>query len=247
MSTDDRQRREKQWHDRAAMETDAPEAFFYRWGLSRRAKAYAYAQQGDLSGKRVLDLGCGKGETLLHLGRDAAAAVGIDVSEEMVRIARRAIQREGFSNVQVLAMSAERLGFPTASFDAVHGVSVIHHLDVPRAAREIARVLKPGGRAVFVEPLGHNPLLNLFRSLTPGRRTRDERPLDARDLAMLRESFSAMRRANFGLTSLLAVCLPVEPAFKLALRVLEPLDDGLLRRWPGLGATCWIAVVALDR
>ncbi|MBU1751891.1 MAG: class I SAM-dependent methyltransferase [Chloroflexi bacterium] len=241
----DRQRREAQWHDQAATAQEASAAYFYRWGLSQRATEYAYAQLGALPGRRVLDLGCGRGETLLRLARDGAEVVGIDVSDEMVHIARQFVQAQGLTSVQVHQMPAEQLDFQAASFDVVHGVSVIHHLEVERAAPEIARVLRPGGRAVFVEPLNRNPLLNLFRRLTPGRRTRDEKPLADHDLALLSEPFAEMRRADFGLTLLLVVFLPVEPVFKLALRVLESLDDWLLRRWPGLGAYCWITVITL--
>lgn len=242
---DDRQYREQQWHDRMVVEQDTRGGYFYRWGLSARSRQYAYAQLGDLPGKCVLDLGCGEGETLLRLGRDGADAIGIDISGEMVRMASEAAQRVGLSNVQAFKMPAEQLDFPDASFDAVHGVSIIHHLEIERAAREIARVLKPGGRAVFIEPLNYNPFINLFRLLTPWRRTPDEKPLDAQDFAVLQEPFSEIHQVAFGLTSLVAAFLPIKPVFKLALRTLEPLDDWFLRRWPGLGRYCWITVVTL--
>ena len=244
-STNGRQEREEQWHNQMAINQDTRGGYFYRWGLSEQPKQYAYHQLGELLGKHVLDLGCGEGKTLLRLGRDGAQALGIDISGEMVRVANENAQRMRLSNVQAFKMPAEQLDFPDANFDAVHGVSIIHHLEIERATHEIARVLKPGGRAVFVEPLNYNPFINLFRLLTPWRRTPDEKPLNNQDLAVLCEPFSEMHQADFGLISLIAVFLPVKPIFKLALRILEPLDNWLLNQWPVLGKYCWITVITL--
>ena len=242
---ENRQVREQKWHDRIARGRDTRGGYFYRWGLSERSKQYAYQQLDDLDCKRVLDMGCGEGETLLRMGRDGAEVVGIDISGEMVRMANKAAQRIGLSNVQALEMPAEQLDFPDASFDVVYGVSIIHHLEIEPAAREIARVLKPGGRAVFIEPLNYNPVINLFRLITPWRRTPDEKPLDVQDLAMLSRPFSEIQRSNFGLTSLLAIFIPIKPVFTSILHILESLDDQLLSRWARLGKYCWITVVTL--
>jgi ubiquinone/menaquinone biosynthesis C-methylase UbiE len=80
----------------------------------------------------------------------------------------------GVVNAQFDVMNAEELEFEDAAFDVIFGSGIIHHLDVPRAYSELARVLAPGGSAVFVEPLGHNPLIRVFRNRTPELRTPDE-------------------------------------------------------------------------
>src|SRR5207253_636878 len=78
------------------------------------------------------------------------------------------------------------------TFDRIWGNAILHHLDLDVAAREIRRVLRPGGMAVFCEPWGENPLLNWVRKKIryPGKsRTADEEPLRRRDLAVLRRTF----------------------------------------------------------
>jgi SAM-dependent methyltransferase len=74
--------------------------------------------------------------------------------------------------VRFLVMDAESLGFDEGSFDVVVGSGILHHL----ALRQ-SRVLRPDGCAVFVDPLGHNIFIRLYRKLTPSMRTADEHPL----------------------------------------------------------------------
>src|SRR5262249_3401186 len=76
---------------------------------------------------------------------------------------------------------------------------ILHHLDLPRAASEIRRVLRWGGRAVFCEPWGENPLLEWARSRlnASNKRTPTEKPLRNCQLAVLRGSFQNVRLQGF--------------------------------------------------
>jgi len=93
---------------------------------------------------RLLDAGCGGGSHMLAFAEAGWAPVGVDVSEEQLRLARA-------RGCEVALAPAERLPFEDASFDAV--VSMWTHTDVeefPAAVREMARVLRPGGRLVYL-------------------------------------------------------------------------------------------------
>jgi len=105
-------------------------------------------------GQRVLDVGCGRGELVIHSALRGARAVGIDYSETAVAIAQGALashpadvrQRAAFA-----LMEARRLGFPDASFDTALMTDVVEHLypqELMNVLRETRRVLKPGGRLV---------------------------------------------------------------------------------------------------
>lgn len=107
-------------------------------------------------GRRVLDVGCGEGATLHHLGRPAGA-VGVDLFEDKIEFARTEIPECEFH-----AASIYRLPFEDGRFDHVLLRDVIHHLDSPaRALDELARVLAPGGRLDVLEPCRNNPLIFL--------------------------------------------------------------------------------------
>ena len=139
------------------------------------------------AGKHVLDYGCGKGEYALIAASNGAHVEGIDISQvyvdEAARLIANAKNISGTANFQV--MDAHKLSFAEGQFDLVIGNGILHHLDFVTALDEVRRVLKPGGLAVFQEPLGDNPLLKLFRTLTPSARTEDERPFYGRDIAQL--------------------------------------------------------------
>ena len=127
-------------------------------------------------GLDVLDVGCGQGIDLINYARSGARATGVDLTPRHVELARGHLESLGLEGT-VVQGDAEALPFPDASFDRVSSNGVLHHTpDMQRALAEIARVLRPGGRATvlvynrrslhyWVEQVLHEGLLRrkLFR------------------------------------------------------------------------------------
>src|SRR5262249_24378465 len=126
----------------------------------------AFAQLGDLHGKSILDFGCGHGMASVVMARRGARVTAFDLSHGYLDEARRRAQANGVA-VTFIKADGERLPLADHAFDAVWGNAVLHHLDVQVAGRELWRVLRPGGLAVFCEPWGENPLLRWARSRLP--------------------------------------------------------------------------------
>src|SRR5262249_39823389 len=118
---------------------------------------------GDLRGLRVLDYGCGHGMAAVVLARRGALVTGFDLSHGYLAEARRRARANDIS-VELVQGDGARLPFAAATFDRLWGNAVLHHLDLSLAGREIRRVLKPGGIAVFCEPWGENPVLGWVRN-----------------------------------------------------------------------------------
>jgi ubiquinone biosynthesis O-methyltransferase len=106
---------------------------------------------GDVSGYGVLDIGCGDGEFALELTKRGAVVTGIDSSPAMIDAAkRRAAQHNADITFQVA--TAEHLPFPAEQFDVVTAITILCFVeDAAPVFREVARVLRPGGRIVIGE------------------------------------------------------------------------------------------------
>lgn len=238
--------REAAFHDRAFAErTRAAAGKFYAITASSKGLYRELILRG-CAGRQVLEYGCGTGSHAFELAATGAQVAGIDISPEGITQARLRAAAEGLENrLSLQVMNAEALDFPAASFDLVCGSGILHHLDLKRALAELRRVLKPGGRAVFFEPLGHNPLIALYRRLTPAMRSADECPLRWAELQWIARHFVRAEFRFFHLTSLAAVPFRKIPGFGALLEVLEALDRQLFRV-PFLRKQAWIAVLELE-
>ncbi|HKZ70721.1 MAG TPA: class I SAM-dependent methyltransferase [Anaerolineales bacterium] len=108
----------------------------------------------SLGGRRVLEIGCGRGvgvEILLALG--ARHVAGFDLDPKMIALAQQRVAKYG-DRARVFVGDAEAIDAPNGSFDAVVDYGIIHHIPNWRQAlKEIARVLRPGGVFYFEDLL----------------------------------------------------------------------------------------------
>lgn len=198
---------------------------------------FAFDLLGEVAGLRVLDYGCGHGIAGVLLARRGAEVVAFDLAGGYVAEARtRAAQQAGAEPLRWYGVeaAAERLPFADASFDRVWAHAVLHHVDLPQAAPELRRVLRPGGYVVAAEPWGGNPLLNLARQRCPyphKDRSADEQPLRPADLRLLRRYFTQVTVYPQQLFGMVRRCWPGVPGRHW----LDRLDNVLLRCLPGLG------------
>jgi len=114
------------------------------------------------SGMSVLELGCGTGYFTRELACSGANIVAVDVSPDLLEIAKA---NSSAPNVRYEIQNAYELSYPDAVFDSVVGSSVLHHLEIEKAIREIYRVLKPGGTIYFTEPNMLNPQIAIQKNV----------------------------------------------------------------------------------
>ncbi|EWY39400.1 ArsR family transcriptional regulator [Skermanella stibiiresistens SB22] len=105
----------------------------------------------------LLDLGTGTGRMLELLAPRVERALGVDLSREMLAVARSNLERAGLRNCQVRQSDMYQLPLPSSSFDAVIVHQVLHYAEEPAdVLAEAARVLRPGGRLVIVDFARHD-------------------------------------------------------------------------------------------
>jgi SAM-dependent methyltransferase len=149
-------------------------AFGHR-GVAKRLDALA--SLSELSGERLLDVGCADGTYTRILAEHFDAVDAVDVEPERLEVFAAALASGPLAaKVRVREMSAEWLAFPDATFDVVTAIEVLEHVrDLDRALAEIARVLRPGGRFLLTTPNRlfpfetHGVLIGGGRRLPPPR------------------------------------------------------------------------------
>lgn len=205
----------------------------------------------DPRGKRVLLYGCGPAlgaKDFVEAG--AAEIVGIDISSAEIEYGLRVATEEGYADrVDLKVADAHHTGLPDQSFDVIMGTAILHHLDVRLALTELRRLLAPNGRAVFLEPLAHNPILRVGRMLTPNARTDDEHPFTVEDWQLCADAFPAFWHREAELTSIplmpLSFVLPRSWQRGLARRT-SAFDDRLLAQYPSLGRYARTTTIVLE-
>ncbi len=196
-------------------------------------------------GKRILEIGSGGGSNVLELCSHGAQVTGIDLSDAAVELARTHAKNGNFRNATYLAMDAEYLDFPDDSFDIVCGGAILHHLRLERALPHIARVIAPGGYGLFLEPLGYNPIINLYRRLTPRFRSPDEHPLLEQDLRMIRAHFGTVNVRYFYLSTLALFPIARTAIGRRLIPIANAFDRALFRIAPFLRKYAWIVILEL--
>jgi ubiquinone/menaquinone biosynthesis C-methylase UbiE len=160
---------------------------------------YAYHLLGDVGGMRIVDYGCGSGANTLLLANRGAYVWAVDISEDLIRLGRRRLAVNGRAGqAQFIVGSAHDLPFPSNSIDIVFGIAILHHLDLKLVSKEVHRVLKPGGRAIFQEPVRNSAAMRFVRRLIPYRApdiSPFERPLTDEELRVFADGFMMSTRA----------------------------------------------------
>ena len=140
-------------------------------------------------------------------------------------------------------MNAEDMSFEDNYFDVIYGTGILHHLDLAKSYESIARKLKKGGTGIFIEPLGHNPLINGFRNKTPDIRTEDEHPLLMPDFKLAKKYFGKVEVQYFYLTTLGVPILFKKKQPKFLIDFCNTIDKGIFALLPFMRKHAWQVVV----
>src|SRR5262245_1374001 len=210
---------------------------------------YCYYLLGDVSGCHVVDYGCGSGGNSLLLANRGAQVSGVDISPDLVSLARRRMQIKGRDDgAKLMVWCRYDLTFEDQSIDVVFCIAILHHLDLRKASQEVARVLRPGGRAIFQEPVRNSPVVRFVRSLIPYRQpdiSPFERPLTDGELREFARPFSSFRQRAFLLPHVaLGQLLPV---VSRKVDLLYRSDRAIMRRIPALAYYAGIRVLELTK
>lgn len=243
----ERQKIEKDYHNRKYQGDISSDT--YGTGAVNAYKFY-WSRIGNVESLKILDFGCGNGWLSILLAKRGADVWGIDISEELIKQANQSADKEGLSgNIVFQEMPAEALIFEDNFFNLILGSAILHHTDIKPALENIYRVLKKGGRAIFVEPMNQNIFLKIWRKITPWRRSPTEKALTYKELKLMQNIFPDARFYFFSFTSILTqgllLYLPKNKLLPFVNDLLERLDSLFLKKFPFLGKYCAVVVMEL--
>lgn len=252
-SLEERKRKERQW---ANFSRDTNSSFSVEETEEQRranAKWYSTTQLSldyrnawlaeKVPGKIFLDYACGNGLEAIKAARmGAALSIGIDVSNVSIANAAATAANERLSDkCSFIEGDCEATGLPDASIDAILCSYMLHHLDLNRAYPELCRILKPGGCILACEALDYNPLIKLYRKVTPEMRTEWEKEhiLSLKDVRGAKKYFNVGTIRYWHLFSVLgAFVRGVPTVFNAVMPVLNGIDHVVLSV-PGVQLMAW--------
>jgi SAM-dependent methyltransferase len=137
--------------------------------------------------------------------------------------------------------------FNDSEFDIIVGNAILHHLDFHKSLIEIKRILKKEEKAYFIEPLATNPLIQLYRKLTPKMRTVDEQPLRRSDIKLIKSIFPNVKIDYYACFTLLAVPFRNIKYFDKMVTFLASIDKWFLSTWSPFKYLAWTCLLTLQK
>ena len=196
--------KESHFHDAWASETDIASVDVRSLFEAPTAMENQFILEllGPLSGKEILDVGAGLGESSVYFALKGANVTCTDLSPGMLDFASRLAKRYDVK-IKTLASAVEDLTVPDDHFDIAYVANTIHHVTDKRALfKQLSRALKPGGIFVSIDPLAYNPAIAIYRRMATQVRTEDEAPLTFEVVKLASECFIHVRHREFWIASL---------------------------------------------
>ena len=165
---------------------------------------YRFRVLGSLSGKDVLDAGCGDGSNSVLLAKLGARVTGVDVSRASVELAKKRAAVNGLeASTRFTCSPLETANLPPNSFDVIWADCILHHVipELEAVLRSFRAWAKPGATVILSEPINLNPALRKLRLAMPIRthHTPGERPLESPEIRIIRQHFPTLRIRHFAM------------------------------------------------
>ena len=228
MNLTDKNKREKEFHNKLQSEKKGRfENIFYKAIFNSNEDFFAYLKLNAIN-SYVLDYGCGIGDSINKVIKFNPKKIsGIDISD--VSLQKAKIKIGSNTNVELSVDNCEKTKFRDNTFDIIYGTGILHHLNFKLCLDEIKRILKPGGKFLFIEPLGTNPLINLYRKFTPKSRSIDEHPLINDDFNLIKTKFVKLQIKYYGFLTLIFFPLYRSPKDSKVFNILKNIDQFLFK------------------
>jgi 2-polyprenyl-3-methyl-5-hydroxy-6-metoxy-1,4-benzoquinol methylase len=260
----DQARWDEYGHERIAQLRQAPDKFIINdFPRTHHKQAYGdiIKSVGPLSAKKMLELGCGRGDLSVFLAKQGAQVTGVDVGEHLIAAARLLAEINDV-RCEFQAANITDIPFDDNTYDVVLGIAILHHLSPPdlrKALQETHRVLKEDGAAFFVETVEDSKVFDFIQNIFPRQKKgsrwyrpsilqrkawreyvklMDDRALTSRELLTAGQRFRTVKKRSYGFLIRLQGLIGRRFAGSLM-----ATDRILLRAFPPLRRLCQTVLV----
>jgi 2-polyprenyl-3-methyl-5-hydroxy-6-metoxy-1,4-benzoquinol methylase len=210
---------------------------------------YAYSLLGRLDGKKLLDYGAGDGWNTICFAKAKARVVAMDISRSGIELIKKKAEANGVSAlVTAEVQNCYETSYPESTFDTIYGGGILHHLDVDAAGRELKRILKSDGVAVFFEPIRDTKIMDFIKAIVlflirrkPAEETQNESPMTTERIQSLNRYFRIVRYRYFNVLTSITLVIKSE----ILKSVLTRADYFLITYFPGFKKLARAVVIEL--
>ncbi len=193
----------------------------YYWATELTIQKHKLKTYKTIRDKHILEIGCSDGKDASIYSQYASHYCGVDISDEAIK---KAVKLQ-LANADFFISDGHSICKPDEEFDCIIVHGLLHHLSLEEALQEIYRLLKPNGILIFREPLGTNPIFQLYRSLTPSSRTKDERPFTFKDISLMKKLFKFESIEWYGFLNIISAFIRLD----IIRRILTKCDSYISR------------------
>lgn len=213
-------------------------------GQTEDIKKWLLANTKD---KDVFEMACGDTAMMPLISYQTRTSMAADIAPVTIALSQENAKGDpDLEKIDYRVLDCEKTGLPDNSFDVILEQGALHHMDLDAAYTEAARLLRPGGKFFCLEAIRHNPIIHLYRKMTPHLRTEweVEHILGRAQVLKGLEHFNRIEKKHYFMAAIFAVPLRNTPIFKPTLAVLEAIDAVLTRiplfQW--LSWQCWFVL-----
>lgn len=209
------------------------------------AVEYSYNLLGDISGEKLLEIGCGSGIQTIEFCKKGAYVTSIDVSQESITATEEICKINKIQNVLIKNMNAESLEFKDETFDKVYISRMLMHTNKDKVLNEAMRVLKKGGILVITEVLKHWIFAFPYRFVSPYKKT-NPKYITLQDIKNLKAHHKEFYLLSTFFLFLFYIKINKQLAFKI-FNLFSKIDDTILKIFPLVRNFAWTTVAVIRK
>lgn len=242
-------RREKEFHEKLYLDNKGNRGLVTKSYIAYEFVKRRTKRKIGVINSKVLEIGCGM--SLInanYYSSNNCEYTGVDVSENCIEENKKLAKKLNLKAEFIADDGNTLFSLKGRKFDLIFMSAVLHHLELNIAIPNLKKLLNKKGKLIMIEPMGENPLINIFRKFTPNIRTADEHPLLFKDLNYILKILPKTTFEFHSITSLFLAPFAYLPSKRFVKFLYKTINfwgylDMILSKMPILKRLSWVVLI----